>query len=142
VQHTVLTQRKRVEPFKRGNRRDEQKYIQRTLIAMNWIDLNSISQIDDIWESFHTTVIFKHSTRCPVSGMAKRSLEFDSHAVPSDIPCYYLDILQHRDISNKIAEKWQVIHESPQILVVQGSQCIHHASHDSIDMATIVTFFP
>ncbi len=108
---------------------------------MNWIDLNSTAQIDDIWESSEIAVIFKHSTRCSVSGMAKRSLEFDSNAIPSHIPFYYLDLLQHRDLSNKIAEKWQVIHESPQILVVQGDHCIYHASHDRVDMTAILPFF-
>ncbi|NGM62350.1 bacillithiol system redox-active protein YtxJ [Sphingobacterium sp. SGG-5] len=107
---------------------------------MNWIDLNSSAQLDAIWESAEIAVIFKHSTRCPVSGMAKRSLEFESDRIPSHIPFYYLDLLQHRDLSNKITEKWQVVHESPQVLVIQGNQCLYHASHDRVDMMAITPF--
>src|SRR5690606_33707981 len=108
---------------------------------MEWIDLNSTNQLDAIWESSETVVIFKHSTRCPVSSMAKRNLESDAADLPKYLPFYCLDLIQHRDISNKIAEKWQVVHESPQILVIQGNQCVYHASHDRVDMAAIVPFF-
>ncbi len=107
---------------------------------MDWIELYSDKQLEDIVHSPDVAVIFKHSTRCPVSGMAKRSLEFDADLIPNDVPFYYLDLIRYRDLSNQIAAKWHVLHESPQILVVRGDQCIYHASHSDIEMKTIIPF--
>ena len=51
---------------------------------------------------------------------------------------YYLDLLNHRDISNEIAQKFSVVHQSPQIVVIENGQVIHHASHDNIDLSLIL----
>jgi len=107
---------------------------------MNWIELNSEAQLEHIVHSPHIAVIFKHSTRCAVSSMAKRSLESDADMIPNDTPFYYLDLLRHRDLSNQIAAKWNVVHQSPQILIVQGERCVYHASHEDVQMQTIVPF--
>ncbi len=105
---------------------------------MNWIPLNTITQLDDIQKSDSTIIIFKHSTRCAVSSMAKRNLEFDKDLLPNTAPIYYLDLIANRDISNKITEIWGVRHESPQILIVKGDTCIYNASHSDIEMQDIV----
>jgi len=105
---------------------------------MNWISINTIEDLDKIFQSSETAVIFKHSTRCPVSSMAKRSLEFDTDLIPADLPFYYLDLIAHRDISNKIAELWNIRHESPQIIVVKGNQSLYNASHSDIEMRDII----
>lgn len=107
---------------------------------MNWITLNSISQLEAIKNnSKQHCIIFKHSTRCPVSSMAKRTVEYAGTAVPDDIPVYYLDLIAYRDISNSIAEWWGVEHESPQLLLLKGDQCLFHASHEGIDMDELLT---
>lgn len=106
---------------------------------MNWIKLTSEEQLNEIYKSDQTAVIFKHSTRCPVSGMAKRSLEFDADLVPDQMAFYYLDLIAFRDISNKTVELWNIKHESPQILIVQGSKSLYNASHSDIEMRDIVS---
>ena len=105
---------------------------------MNWIPLKTIEELEEIYNSSQTVVLFKHSTRCPVSSMAKRSLEFDKDQLPADLPIYYLDLIAHRDVSNKIVELWGVQHESPQVLVVKGNQQIYNASHSDIEMRDII----
>jgi len=107
---------------------------------MNWIELNTEAQLKDMEASSEVGVIFKHSTRCPVSSMAKRNLEYDADLIPEGSAFYYLDLIRYRDLSNMIAEKWSVTHESPQILVVQGNQCIYHVSHSDIEMESILPF--
>jgi len=107
---------------------------------MNWIILNSQSQLDSILTSNETTVIFKHSTRCPVSSMAKRSLEFDKDLPPEGAKFYYLDLIANRDISNKIAETWSIRHESPQIIIVKGKDSLYDASHSDIEMQDIIKY--
>jgi bacillithiol system protein YtxJ len=105
---------------------------------MNWIDLQSETQLDDIRErsTDRPQVIFKHSTRCNISSMVKKRLE-RSAASPA-VDFYYLDLLSFRPISNKIAETFQIDHESPQILVIRNGECIYQESHTGITMEDIL----
>lgn len=105
---------------------------------MNWIPLTSEAQLKEIREKSKTAgqVIFKHSTRCPTSSVAKNRLE--KNQAPSNIDFYYLDLISYRSISNKIAEEFMVHHESPQILIIKNGDCIYEESHLGIDMAEIV----
>jgi len=105
---------------------------------MNWIALNSADQLEEIQNSNEPIVIFKHSTRCSVSGMARRNIEFESSLLPENMPTYFLDLIKYRDLSNLIAETWNVRHESPQILLIHHKQCIYHASHNEISLADVV----
>lgn len=104
---------------------------------MNWIPLTEIAQLDLINKtSFDTPqVIFKHSTRCSISSMALNRLERDTP--PSNAHFYYLDLIKHRSISTAIAEKFNVYHESPQILVIKNGECIYDESHQGISMFEI-----
>jgi len=45
---------------------------------------------------------------------------------------YYLDLLTYRPISNEIAEKFSVTHQSPQILVIKNGNAVFNNSHHSI----------
>lgn len=47
---------------------------------------------------------------------------------------YYLDLKSFRDISNAIAEKFSVHHESPQVLLIKDGECIYDASHMDISV--------
>ncbi|SOD18130.1 bacillithiol system redox-active protein YtxJ [Pedobacter xixiisoli] len=98
----------------------------------NWIDLNQIQQIEEIKAAEGYTVIFKHSTRCSISLMAKRTFERDWDAIPTNVSFYFLDLINHRDISAHIAETFQVHHESPQLLLIKNGDCILDASHSDI----------
>lgn len=104
---------------------------------MNWIPLTEIAQLDNINKaSFDTPqVIFKHSTRCSISSMALNRLERDT--APSKTDFYYLDIIKYRAISNAIAERFNVYHESPQILVIKNGECVYDESHQGISMNEI-----
>jgi len=99
---------------------------------MNWVNLTSIEQLDEIKNSSGYSLIFKHSTRCSISIMAKRNFEFDWHVIPADTKLYFLDLISYRDISNQIAEVFQVAHQSPQILLIKDGDCILEASHSDI----------
>lgn len=105
---------------------------------MNWIPLNSIQQLSEIDEvSVHSPlVIFKHSTRCSISMMIKGRLERES--IPDGINFYYLDLLNHRDVSNAIAEKYHVHHESPQVLLIKNRECVYAESQTAILMSDII----
>ena len=104
---------------------------------MNWIPLNHEDELFEIIEKSHTKlqVIFKHSTRCSISSMAKSRLE--RSVAPENIDFYYLDLIAFRNISNKIVSEFNVFHESPQVLVIKNGECIYDESHGSISMDEI-----
>lgn len=109
---------------------------------MTWLDLNSLQQLDQIKKDAGYSLIFKHSTRCSISLMAKRSFEFDWDKIPADTKLYFLDLIANRDISNEIAELFQVAHQSPQILLIKDGDCVLEASHSDIsaeEVAEVIT---
>ncbi|ERJ58432.1 hypothetical protein M472_06605 [Sphingobacterium paucimobilis HER1398] len=107
---------------------------------MIWKDITSMNLLQDMYACDTTYILFKHSTRCPVSAMAKRNLEQDKNLIPEGTVIYYLDLIAYREISNAIEQLWEVKHESPQLLVVRGQKCIYNASHSEIEMRDIVPF--
>ncbi|MEJ7828105.1 MAG: bacillithiol system redox-active protein YtxJ [Segetibacter sp.] len=104
---------------------------------MNWIQLTNLNQLEEIKENSgqKPQVIFKHSTRCSISSMAKGRLERSN--APNDADFYFLDLITYRDISNKIAKDFHVYHESPQIIVIKNGECVYDESHGSITMDEI-----
>jgi monothiol bacilliredoxin len=99
---------------------------------MQWKDITNPTQIGEIKQQPGYSLIFKHSTRCSVSAMAKRRFELDWEAIPADTSLYFLDLISYRNISSQIAETFQVHHESPQILLIKDGDCILDASHSDI----------
>lgn len=104
---------------------------------MNWTDLSNVAQLETIKKESHNQpqLIFKHSTRCSISSMAKNRL--DRSEAPAGVQFYYLDLIAHRDISNKIAEDFLVEHESPQVLLIRNGECIYDESHNGINIDEI-----
>ncbi len=99
---------------------------------MQWKYITDLAQIDEIKNQTGYSLIFKHSTRCAVSMMAKRRFEMDWEAIPTDTNLYFLDLIAYRPISAQIAETFQVHHESPQILLIKDGACMLDASHSDI----------
>lgn len=105
---------------------------------MNWISLTNEEQLHQIKLNSNTRpqVIFKHSTRCSISSVAKNRLE---RSIQSDeVDFYFLDLITFRAISNKIAADFKVYHESPQVLLIRNGECIYDESHSGIDMEEII----
>ena len=104
---------------------------------MNWIDLNEDAQLEKIKElsGRRVQVIFKHSTRCAVSSIAKSRLE--RSLSPESVDFYYLDLIKHRRLSDKIAHDFDVYHQSPQVLLIKNGSCIYEESHNGITMEEI-----
>jgi len=100
---------------------------------MNWRILEKIEQLNEIDQlsKEKAVLIFKHSTRCSTSAMVLDRLERNQGILATSAN-YYLDLIAHRDISNEIARKYQVIHESPQAILIKNGQAIYESSHFSI----------
>jgi bacillithiol system protein YtxJ len=101
---------------------------------MNWTLLESAEQLTDIKKQQGYSLIFKHSTRCSISMMAKRRFELDWGALPENMPLYFLDLIKHREISGQIAHDFHVHHESPQLLLIKDGECILDQSHGDISV--------
>jgi len=106
---------------------------------MDKIQLTDLSQLDAIAspENSKISVIFKHSTSCGISAMVLRRFENGLEDLQGKIDYYFLDLLRYRPISNEVASRFQVRHESPQLLVIQNGVVIHHSSHSQIDISAI-----
>lgn len=102
---------------------------------MQWNHLEDIKELDQIVkDSFHLpVVIFKHSTRCSISRMALKQFEHEFD-LPHLLKPYFLDLLEHRDISNEIAARFGVLHQSPQIILIKDGKAIFDASHEQINV--------
>ena len=105
-----------------------------------WQPLTQAEQLTDIVrESYEQPVlIFKHSTSCSISAMAKSKLERQwADAGLDNTKAYYLDLLRYRPISQEIAQKFNVHHESPQLLLIQDGECRYDASHMGIRLSEV-----
>ena len=107
--------------------------------GVEWNDLTEISQLDYIIQESATTpaIIFKHSTRCAISRMALKNFESEYKIEEGRAKPYFLDLLEHRDISNEIANIFHVQHQSPQLLVVRDGVVVYHTSHQDIDAGKV-----
>lgn len=84
-----------------------------------------------------TVLVFKHSTRCSISSMALNRLE--SKWIDNElIKPYFLDLLSYREISNEIAQLFEVEHASPQVLLIKNGKCFYHYSHNGISYPAII----
>ncbi len=103
---------------------------------INWNKITDIAQLDAIAERSNTVscLIFKHSTTCSISAMAKARLDRNWDFDATDIEPYYLDLLSFRPISAAIATRFDVHHESPQVLLIRNGECVYDASHLDISV--------
>jgi len=112
---------------------------------MNWIDLNTEAQLEEIIRlssdpNVSAVAIYKHSTRCGTCHLVQARLERTWSYDPQKVPLYFLDLLAHRNVSNAVAERFHVEHESPQLLLIKNGKCIYHTSHTAINAGDVEMF--
>lgn len=107
---------------------------------MKWYTISSVNDIEAIIDRSRVVpcLILKHSTRCPISSMAKSRLEMSWDFGDEEIEAYYLDLIAHRAVSNHIADEFGVRHESPQALLIVDGKCTYNASHLNIKVDDLV----
>ena len=101
---------------------------------LSWTPLISIEEINNIKEisKIQTILIFKHSRRCGISRMVMKQFESLFNEENKHLKVYYLDLLNFREVSSKLSEVFQVIHQSPQLLVVKNGISVYQESHYEI----------
>lgn len=104
---------------------------------VDWISLTSLEQLENITvdSEIETVYIFKHSTRCGISKMVLNRFEKSLSESIKKCKFYYLDLLAYRNISDQISLTFEIIHQSPQLLVIKNKVTVANASHyDILDM--------
>jgi bacillithiol system protein YtxJ len=107
---------------------------------INWIPLTDIGQLDAIVLSSieKPVVIFKHSTRCSVSRMALKQFE-NEFDLEEKVDAYFLDLIEYRTVSNEIASRFDVFHQSPQLLLIKNGKSIYDVSHSEISAGDLIS---
>ena len=103
---------------------------------IDWLPIDDMGKLESIKALSHTSpcLIFKHSTRCSISSLAKNRLDKSWDYSRGKVVPFFLDVIAHREISNAIAEEYGVRHQSPQMLVIKDGRCVYDASH--LDIGT------
>lgn len=107
---------------------------------MNWSELKDVRQLDEIASEStdNIVLIFKHSTRCSTSRVVLDRLQRNwREEEMTSVKPYFLDLLTHREISNRIADDYHVSHESPQVLMLHQNKSIYDQSHMGIDFTAL-----
>lgn len=107
---------------------------------MAWNILETTAGVEEIRKASHARpqLIFKHSTRCGISAGAKRRMEGGLGDLAERFELHFLDLINHRDVSNEVAQLLGVHHESPQVIVVEKGEATFHTSHGIISPSFIL----
>lgn len=100
-----------------------------------WKNLRSIEDLNKAQQDSHikTVVLFKHSTRCSISRFVLKNFENTVTIPEEEMDFYFLDLIEYRSVSNEIAERFNVIHQSPQLIIIKKGEAVYDASHESIE---------
>lgn len=99
--------------------------------TLTWKPLQSEGQLEEIsaQSKLRLQIIYKHSSSCGISSMVLRQLEKSLGAFHARADFHFLDLLSFRDVSNEVASRFQVIHQSPQLILMKNETVVAHDSH-------------
>lgn len=106
---------------------------------IKWNQLEDTEAVDNVLKasSAKDQIVFKHSPRCSISVMALEKLEAAEN-IP-DLDYYMIDVLNSRSVSLYLADKIDLIHQSPQLIQLREGACIMDKSHWEVDINSILT---
>ncbi|WP_029034633.1 bacillithiol system redox-active protein YtxJ [Salinimicrobium terrae] len=120
--------------------KSERDIVKKEIEEVPWHALTESNQLEEIEKESEKQpiVIFKHSTSCGISKMVLKKFERE-YDLPKDkeVRLYFLDLLANRGISNEVASRFGVRHESPQMIILKDRKVVHHASHQSIELENV-----
>ena len=97
---------------------------------------NSLSEIIE-HSNKEPILIFKHSLTCPISASAYNRIEQGNKKNLILYPIYLVIVQKERELSNEIAETFNVIHQSPQIILIKNGKALYDTSHEDIQIQNI-----
>ena len=104
-----------------------------------WNSLHSEEDLKKAVEESYSgkVVLFKHSTRCHISKTVLRNFENEVKNSSKNARFYFLDLLSNRALSNKIADDFGIVHQSPQMIVLENGAAVKDASHQAISLSLV-----
>jgi bacillithiol system protein YtxJ len=82
-------------------------------------------------------LVYKHSTRCPIAGIALEEVELLGSLRP-ELPIHVVDVIRDRSLSRHVAERMGITHHSPQAILLVDGHPVWAASHFEVRAETIV----
>lgn len=112
----------------------------RKKIDERWAVADEVEAVERIIHSSDSKpqYIYKHSTRCMLSTWAYSEVEEATGELYPNVEINYVDVLAGREVSNLIADQFDIRHESPQILLVWHGEVLWSASHRSVKKGEII----
>jgi bacillithiol system protein YtxJ len=102
---------------------------------MSQNQLHSTQELDQFVAGEGKRLLFKHSTICPISTAAYE--EFQSYLSAEEVPAAVILVREDRPVSNEVAERFGIKHESPQIFLLENGEVKWHSSHWKITKGAI-----
>jgi len=78
-------------------------------------------------------LVYKHSTTCGISATAAKEVR----AMETEIPIYWINVREQRDLSNWVAETYDVTHESPQLILIRDGKPEKVWSHYEVNRTNV-----
>ncbi|WP_434750328.1 bacillithiol system redox-active protein YtxJ [Paenibacillus amylolyticus] len=108
-------------------------------------DMTKMTSIEQLNSAVQATedqplLLFKHSTRCPISAHAYQEMNDYLHNSPDESVKYgIIYVVEDRPVSNEAAERLGVKHESPQVILIKKGMPVWHTSHSEITSGTLAS---
>lgn len=109
---------------------------------VQWNTISSEDELEAIEKESNDRpqILFKHSTRCGVSSMVLRRFERQSHQVLQGADFHMVDVIGTRSISNAVANRYGIMHQSPQLIVLKGEKTVFNNSHYGIATCDLASY--
>ena len=98
-----------------------------------------LEDLDRLLEGYSVrpVLLFKHSHTCGVSAEALDELLDHLSDRVQDASYAIVTVQTHRDLSNAVAKRLGVRHETPQVLLISGGEVVWSASHFRVTAAAV-----
>lgn len=103
-------------------------------------EITDEKMLKDFLQEEGRAILFKHSTRCPVSARAYQEMEAFAEEYP-EVPIGLVKVIESRPLSFMIVDMLGVIHQSPQAIIVEKGQVVMHASHFDVKKDKLAPYF-
>lgn len=105
-----------------------------------WSQLSLIEEVGEVFLSSNnaTQIILKHSISCGTSFFAKKNIESITKEELGDSKLHLIDVIRSRAVSNYLADRAGVRHESPQVFVIKNGEVVWHASHGLVTAKNVL----
>lgn len=85
----------------------------------------------------HSVLLLKHSTQCSVSAEALEEVKKYHQEEANDVKVALIHVIEDRPVSNEVANRFGIKHESPQAIWIKDRKVVWHASHWDITQETL-----